>query len=726
MSAANNIETAYRYYNAGDLSNAEATCKKILKIHPNDLDVIMLLSDIAYRRQDYETAVGLLRKAINIMPDSGELYCNIGLLFQAQGKLEDAIFSFQKAIQMNPSLPQAYYNLGIALKEKWEFNESIISYKKAINLDPFFTDAYYNLGMILKEEKQLDEAIHYFQKAVNLNPGRSDIYGNLGLAFKEKGHVRAASESFMKVLQIDPDNIIGVLGLAAVLQENRNFDKAEEYYRKALLLDPENAGIYFNLGLLYIEKWELDSSIECFQKAVQFRKNDPNVYYRLGAAYFLKGKLDLAAENYNRALSLKDDFTEVHQGFMMLMSYTRDFGPEEVLSAHQRFAEKFEQPLLSHIFPHSKKGVNGKRLRIGYVSPDFRRHSVAYFIEPVLTEHNREDFEVFCYSNLRTPDHATRRIRSSVEHWRDIYELSDEETVEVIRKDGIDILVDLAGHTGGNRILLFACRPAPVQVSWIGYPATTGLESMDYKIVDGYTDPPGMTERWYTEKLFRLPESFLCYLPEGESPDVAPLPALTRGYITFGSFNNFAKLSRDSIKMWIRILKEAPNSRIILKSHCFSDEGTRRYAVEMFAREGVGEERVELLLYDPSLQDHLSLYGRFDIALDTFPYNGTTTTCEALWMGVPVITLAGNTHASRVGVSLLRNVGLGDLVAATPEEYVRTAVELASDIKNLHTLRNSLRNIMRHSPLTDAKRFTANLERCYQQIWEDWCKGVKS
>jgi protein O-GlcNAc transferase len=400
----------------------------------------------------------------------------------------------------------------------------------------------------------------------------------------------------------------------------------------------------------------------------------------------------------------------------MLMNYTGTFSPEEIYSAHVQFSEIFEKPLVPGPVPVIRKRSARDRVRIGYISPDFRSHSVARFIEPVFMSHSEEDFEVFCYSNVDVPDHVTGRIRSLVVHWREIRGLSDDEAIALIQKDEIDILVDFAGHTSGNRMLLFAKKPAPVQASWIGYPATTGLSSMDYKIVDSYTDPPGITERYYTEQLIRLPGCFLCCLPASDSPETGPQPALTQGHVTFGSFNNFAKVSRDSVEMWAEILKGVPDSRLILKSHCFQDAGTRKNALEMFAGRGIAQNRVKLFPYMQSSKEHLSLYNSIDIALDTFPYNGTTTTCEALWMGVPVITLAGNCHASRVGISLLSNTGLGEFIAQTKEEYVDIAVKTAKDTKRLKDLRVHLRGIVAASPLTDAGKFTKNLEDAYRMM----------
>jgi predicted O-linked N-acetylglucosamine transferase (SPINDLY family) len=304
--------------------------------------------------------------------------------------------------------------------------------------------------------------------------------------------------------------------------------------------------------------------------------------------------------------------------------------------------------------------------------------------------------------------------------------MSDNEVAGLIRKDMIDILIDLAGHTAYNRILLFARKPAPLQISWIGYPGTTGLKAMDYKIVDNYTDPIGMTEKFYTEKLLRLPESFLCYQQDKDTPGITELPAIAVGHVTFGSFNNFSKVSSEAIALWSGILRTIPDSRLIMKTKSLSDENTRNQTVEKFLREGISTDRIDLLSWEPTLKGHLEIYNRIDIALDTFPYNGTTTTCEALWMGVPVISLAGSSHISRVGVSLLSNAGIPEFIARSADEYADIAIKLTQDLSRLKMLRGNLRHMLSQSPLCNTKRFMANLEQCYRIVWENWCNTINS
>ncbi|MGD9579242.1 MAG: hypothetical protein AB7Y74_13445, partial [Syntrophorhabdus sp.] len=346
--------------------------------------------------------------------------------------------------------------------------------------------------------------------------------------------------------------------------------------------------------------------------------------------------------------------------------------------------------------------------------------SVSYFFLPLLKEHSRS-FEIFCYSDVKRPDQVTACLKGLTDHWRSIVGLTDEEVARQIGQDRIDILVDLAGHTTHNRLPVFAMRPAPVQVTWLGYPNTTGIPVMDYRITDDIADPVGDSGQYHTERLVRLPQGFLCYAPPEEAGEVSSLPALIQGRVTFGSFNNLPKVNEKVVEVWSSILKKVPGSSLMLKSRSLSDKGVRHRYLDMFSRYGVTSERIQLVPYAHMKQEHLSLYGRMDIGLDPFPYNGTTTTCEALWMGVPVVTLKGDRHSSRVGASLLMRVGLEELVAETEEEYVQKAAALANDLNNLASLRGTMRGRMKESPLCDAGSFAQKMEAMYKEIWERWC-----
>ena len=618
-----------------------------------------------------------------------EHICNMGLAFHKRGQIDEAIKYYLKSIELNPNYADSYINLGSIMQERGQLDEAIKNYEKALQLRPQDATANYNLGSVFQKIGQLEKALNYYDKALKINPNLFVAYNNLGSALQEKGQL----------------------------------DEALACYQRALKINPNYISAHTNMGSAFQEKGQLDKALTCYQKAIQINVNFADAYYNLGTTLQKQGKVDEAIENYILASTNEPRNRKAFHNLLFVMNYSSRYDAQTIFSEHLRFAKQFVPHLLFSISPHTNERLSTRRLRIGYISPDFRRHPVAFFIEPVIIAHNREHFEVFCYSNSLQRDEVTKRIQEHADQWRNIVGMSDDQAVKLIKRDAIDILIDLTGHTANNRFFVFARKPAPIQVSWIGYLATTGLSTIDYKIVDAYTDPPGKTEQFHTEKLIRLPESFLCYLPNKDSPDVGPLPALSTGHITFGSFNNFAKVTSEVFTLWAKILHELPDSRLILKAMSFHDKTTCQYAINMFTQRGIAAERITLQSSDPYPQ-HLASYNFVDIGLDTFPFNGATTTCEALWMGVPVITLEGTAYHSRSGTSLLSNVGLRELVAKTSEEYVEIAVNLTRDTKRLQALREQLRGIMAHSPLTDAKQFTANLEESFRKMWDNWCKSL--
>jgi predicted O-linked N-acetylglucosamine transferase (SPINDLY family) len=493
------------------------------------------------------------------------------------------------------------------------------------------------------------------------------------------------------------------------------------HYERALALTPDHADAHINLGNALRAQGKLDEAVLHYERALSLRPDHAFAYHNLGGVLALQGKLEEAITYHERALTLKPHDIGGHDGFLLILNYLSSKTLPAIHVAHRDFAKRWESPLSAPIPPHANDRSPERRLRIGYVSSDFRQHSVGYFIEPVLAHHDHARFEIFCYANNLQEDEVTRRLKPHADHWHRIVGLPDEQAADRLRADRIDILVDLNGHTGHNRLLVFARKPAPVQVTWLGYPNTTGLTAMDYRLTDAYADPPGTTEHLHSEKLVRLPECFSCYQPPHEAPAVAGLPAQERGYVTFGSFNNLAKISREVMTVWAQILRAVPGARLTLKNSGLDGSSAQQRVRQVFREAGVAPERLELLGHEQSPKAHLQRYHAIDIGLDPFPYNGATTTCEALWMGVPVITLAGRTHAGRVGVSQLSNLGLTELIARSPEEYVDIAVRWAADRERLSTLRQELRARLSASPLTDAPRFTGNLEQAYREMWRGWC-----
>jgi protein O-GlcNAc transferase len=642
-----------------------------------------------YNKGGLEQAEALCRKILTKKPKHADAFNLLGLISYERRNFDAAIVHIKRALQYDPVNSHFYNNLGTAYKAKKELDEALICYRKAVQLNPAFAEAYNNLGSALQWKRELDEAMACYRKALQLSPKYADAYYNLGTAFRVKGQ---------------PDDAI-------------------KYYLKALQLDPNLVEAHNNLGALFKERGELREALIYFQKVLELRPQFVEAYNNIGSILGDQGKMVDAEKYYRQALHLNPDFAVCHSNLLLTMNYSSRYDTRTIYLEHLSFSKRFAEPLSAGILPHTNDRTSRRPLKIGYVSPDFRRHPVSYFIEPVLASHNREQFEVFCYSDVISPDEVTKQIRAYSFHWRDTVGMTDDQAAALVRSDKIDILVDLAGHTSCNRMLLFARKPAPVQASWLGYPNTTGLPTMDYRIVDNYTDPPGMTDLFCTEKLMRMPETFLCYHPEKDSPEVGPLPALRSGHIAFGSFNIISKVTPEAVSVWSHILREIPNSRLLLKAKSLFDKGTQEYLADLFKQQGITEDRLVLTSYIESYNEHLGAYNKIDIGLDTFPYNGTTTTCEAVWMGVPVVTLAGDRHASRVGLSLLSNIGLPELAATTEDEYIDKTVKLAMDFRKLQSLREKLRLMMMQSPLTNAGRFTANLEDCYRAMWRAYCNS---
>ena len=512
-----------------------------------------------------------------------------------------------------------------------------------------------------------------------------------------------------------------VFHLGVVLATQGKTDQAIAHYERALALKPDLAEVHNNLGVALATQGKTDQAIAHYERALALKPDYAEAHNNLGLALVAQGLIDQAIAHYERALALKPDYAEAHSNLLLTLNYAPGKDPVVVYGAHVDFAKRWETRFAASIQAHVNDRSLGRRLKVGYVSSDIKKHSVSHFIGPVLENHDHDRFEIFCYSNNPREDDMTKRLRSFVDHWRSIFGVPDDPVAQQVRDDRIDILVDLNGHTALNRLMVFARKPAPIQVTWLGYPNTTGLSAMDYRITDGFADPVGMTEHIHSEKLVRLPACFSCYKPPGDAPEVSGLPAREKGYVTFGSFNNLAKITPEVMAVWARVLQAIPGARLTLKNSGLGVEAMRQTVWETFAKLGVARERLELLGPDRFQPAHLERYRNIDIGLDPFPYNGTTTNCEALWMGVPVVTLAGQAHAARVGVSQMSNLELTELICYTPEEYIATASRLASDLERLSALRMGLRSRMAASPLTDAHRFTKSLEQAYFVMWQDWC-----
>lgn len=554
------------------------------------------------------------------------------------------------------------------------------------------------------------------EQAIRSDPTFAEGHHQLGNLFKSMGRFREAADSLGKAAVLAPDNAVVFLNLGVALLEIRAFREAADCFGIAVKLEPGRAEAHNILGHVQGLLGRSTEAISSLETALRLRPGYAAPLDNLGRALSAQGRADEAIQRYREALQVAPS-ASTHSNLLYSLNLVAN-DPVAVRREHETWGDLYGRVAPTFEPYPPLRSRDGRRLRVGYVSPDFVDHSVAYFIGPVLANHDRAKVEVFCYSSAKVPDLVTQRLSGLAENWRDIARLSDSAAADMIARDGIDVLVDLSGHTGESRLLIFARKPAPVQVTWIGYPNTTGLAAMDYRLTDAVSDPPGLTEAHYTEELVRLPDTFSCYEPCQDSPPVGPLPAATAGTVTFGCFNNFAKVRPEMLDLWGSILSGTPGSRLLLKSSGFADPHTRERVANRFRTLGVEPDRILFDAVARTPPEHLRLYHRVDIALDTHPYNGATTTCEALWMGVPVVTLAGTTHASRVGASFLGQMGLDSCVTSGAAAYRAACMRLAADIPRLAALRYELRDRMQSSSLCDGARFTRRLEETYERLTE--------
>jgi protein O-GlcNAc transferase len=674
---------ALQHHQAGNLRQAEQLYQQILQAAPGHADSHHLLGVLAYQSGRYDQAVILIRHALTLNPWAAIFHSNLGVAHEALGQLTEALACFQQSLSLQPNSAEAYNGVGNLLWKLGRPQEAATQFRQALHLCPDFPKAHNSLGNALLQLGQQDEALTHYRNAIRLKPDFPDPWNNAG----------------------------------AVLLDQGKSTEAAAHFREALRCKPDYAEAFNNLGNAFKEQWQLDEAEANYREALRFRPTYVEALYNLALTLEQQGRVEETVACHRQVIALQPDNARYHSGLLLPLTYLAESAPQTLFLEHCHWAERHAAPLTAAARPHANDPNPDRLLRIGYVSPDLREHPVAFFLEPVLAHLDRSRFHVTCYAGVPRPDGTTLRLRKRADTWRDVAVLPDAAVAEQIRADSIDVLVDLAGHTAGRRLLVFARKPAPVQVTHFGYPNTTGLAAMGYRLTDPYADPPGQTEAWHTEELIRLPEVAWCYQPS-HSPEVGPLPALAAGHLTFGSLNKLAKVTPQAIALWGRLLRAVPGSRLLLLAG--GGSRTDQRLRDQFRECGSDGNQLQLVGRLPR-DRYLELYQQIDIVLDSFPYNGGVTTCDALWMGVPVITLAGNSYVSRQGVSLLSNLNMRDWIAETPEDYVALAVAWGNNWEELRQLRSGLRERMRRSPLCDGESFTRRLEEAYRVLWRRWC-----
>jgi protein O-GlcNAc transferase len=680
---------------SGDARGAAPAYEAAARLDPAQVDALNNLGNCQRQLGAPELAQDAYRRALAVQPDHAGALTNLGTLLLDNGQIDTAIDLLGQALRSAPDSPTCLLNLGVARYARREFDEAAALLRRTLELDPHFPEAAYNLGNTLQALGLRREAQAQYRHAITLDPQHADAHNNLGNVSKELGDYKAASESFDAAIRVRPGFVAAYNNAGNLMRTLRRTADAEALFKAALAVDPEHSASHNNLGNVLKDCGALDEGIVHYRRAIE---SDPhNVVAHSNLAYALT--------------------FQAEQG-------------EAVLEECRRWSARHETPLRAAHRPHTNDRTLHRRLRIGYVAADFRDHCQSLFTVPFFSHHDHAQFEIFCYASVERPDALTRRLAGYADVWRDVRELDDERLAQQIREDGIDILVDLAMHMADGRPLLFARKPAPVQVAWLAYPGTTGIEAIDYRLTDPNLDPPGSldapgahasgaSDRQYSERSLRLPDSFWCYDPLTDEPAVNALPALTVDTLTFGCLNNPCKLTDRTLAMWSAVLRQVVHARLLLMAPAGNAHHNLARRME---HQGIDMQRVGFVPFQPRV-DYLRTYHQIDLGLDTFPYNGHTTSLDSLWMGVPVVTRVGETAVGRGGLSQLVNLGLPELAAYSDEAFVRIAVELAADRTRLADLRQSLRPRMEQSPLMDGARFARHVEAAYRHMWREWCAG---
>jgi predicted O-linked N-acetylglucosamine transferase (SPINDLY family) len=587
--------------------------------------------------------------------------------------------------------------------------------RQALAVNPRHDDALHLLGVIALQAGRNVAATQLIRQAIALNARNPAYHANLGIALRMLDRAAEAIESFRRAIALDPGLAVIHYNLGNALRERGDLAEAVRSYENALARDPAYAEAHYNLGIALQLQRKFGAAIESYCKALALKPDHAAVHSNLGNALQEQGRLDEAAQSYRRALNLDPAQAEAEGNLILMSLYRPGTGLADIVQAARRWNERHADRFRAAWPTRSQTGRTGPRPRIGFVSGDFRQHVVGNTLIPAVEGLARRGHRLTCYYNGTIADGMTGRFQAAAAQWRSIAGQPDESVVQRIQADGIDILFDLSGMTALNRLAVFARKPAPVQVAWFGYPATTGLLAMDYLLADRWQVPEAASMH-YQEKIARLPDSYVCYAPPPDAPQVAELPSRRNGWITFGSFNETKKITPQTVAVWSRIVNRTPGARMLLKARSFDDAATRARYEALFAEQGVGRDRLEFVGWTPPAE-HMQAMSRADIALDSFPYAGGATTLDTLWMGVPVVACPGEPLSSRHSTSYLSTIGMPELIAGDLDHYVELAVALANDPLRLADLRATLRPHMAASPLCDAERFVNHLEAACMAMW---------
>jgi len=702
---------------SGRIDEAEICFRKALKNKEDYAIAYDGLGAVLNLFKNYEEAEQNFRRAVQLSPNFAKAHFNLGCILADTSRLDEAVSSYKKAIEHDPDFSTAYLNLGNALTSLGQLCEVEACYREAIRINPDYADGYFNLGSILTTLERLDEAEFFYKKAIELQPDYVAAHNNLGTVLHALGRYDEAIASYKTALQIKPDYAEAFCNYGNTLAAKEQRLEAERFYRKAIQINPKLENAHNNLGNILNLMGRLDEAEESCRNALQINANFAEAYCNLGSTLGELGRLDEALLCWQNAIRIKPMDILSYSYMLFPLNYHPTKTPDEIYSLYQEFDNKFGSIHLKEPQKHTNSKNKDRPLKIGYVSADFKKHAIQNFLQPIIENHDKRKFIIYAYTGKPIEDSVTAIYKKYMDHWVPIYGLSDEALSNRIRSDEIDILIDLAGHTAGNRLGVFARKPAPISITYLGYGSTTGLSAIDYFLTDIYHSPLG-SEAFFSEKLWRINSPCYVYRPAEDMGSISASPFGRNGYVTFGTLSRAIRLNDRVIKIWSEILRRVKNSKLIVNSHNFSSVYSQRLLLSKFSAHGIKPNQLEISYQSPAwvvLQD-------IDIGLDCFPHNSGTTLFENLYMGIPFVTLAGRTSTGRLGGSILEALGHPEWIADNESDYIETAVALALNTSRLIELRSKLRGEMEAGSIMDEVGFTQKVEEAYRAMWIKWCE----
>ncbi len=676
------VEAARQHDRQGQDDEARELCERVLALAADDAAALSLLGKLELKAGRLEQAAGWLERAVRLQPGSSVDLCNLGVVYFRQRALGRAAETLERAIQIDPSQ----------------------------------VDAIWNLGLVLLDRDDVEQGLMFLTQAAGLRPESLAFQLTLGNVLLAAEHFEPAVQHFRQALALESSNVELSYRVLATLVRHDRLVEAEEIARGLVIAYPDHADRYIALGRVLSRQRNFSQAIAAFQQALALEPANVAVTIPLVEALATLGRVDETLAELERALAIDPSLAAEHSTLVFQTTFSSRHDASAQLAAARGWSDRHAAPLIERRRAHPHVRDPERRLRIGYVSPDFRKHVQRLFTLPVFTHHDHAAYEIVGYSSVKVPDTYTQQIKALTDEWHEVARLSDSELAQKLRDDRVDVLIDLSMHMAKNRLRVFTEKPAPVQITWLAYPGTTGVDGIDYRLTDPFLDPPGAPLP-YSEQSLWLPRTFWCYGPEREVGVVGALPQLRAGHVTFGCLNNFMKATRATLELWARVLCANQGSKLLMLA---PRDWAQDYARRILQENGVEPERVEFVDFQ-SRENYLETYNRIDIALDTLPYAGHTTSLDAYWMGVPVVTLVGDTIVGRAGLTFASNLDLDDWVANDPEQFVQIATRFAGDPPQLRSLRRELRQRLLRSPMMDATRFTRDLEATYREAWRRFC-----